>query len=209
MILLSRENINEIVFMLENDVLTDNGKDLLGQSLFYYCSGKDPAPIIAFGAKIPLYVYVDSFVTISNSFEVESKELYGRLKKANYSLAEKRNLKAIGRLKNAKNAELTLWENRDGNYFALLFAQCDANLGYEGIYKEKGNYIQPKYICNYRYETVNFELLGQVEKRVEYIMGHCFNPKYRCVGEYDYYGDYHFNSKCKIKLYRRHFYYLF
>ena len=40
----------------------DDVRGLLEASLFYYCSGKDPTPVVAFGAEYPLYVYVDSLV---------------------------------------------------------------------------------------------------------------------------------------------------
>lgn len=36
-----------------------NYKEHLKESLFYYCAGKDPSPIITFKTNFPLYVYVD------------------------------------------------------------------------------------------------------------------------------------------------------
>jgi hypothetical protein len=210
----SKQSMHAIASMLENDILGDDVKDMLGQSLFYYCSGIDPTPIAAFGAKIPLYIYVDSLVSMKNDFSAEVQELYGRLENLNFHLAETHTLNSTGRLQKTRNTELTLWKTLSGESFLLLFVQDDAIRGFESIYQDSANYInyiQPKYICNYRYELVNLGILTQIEKRVEYILGYCFNQKYRCVEEYDYYGDYSFDSACKmkVKLYHRFFYYLF
>ena len=48
-----------------------NYKEHLKESLFYYCAGKDPSPIIAFKNTYPLYAYVDK--------KDYSNELYKRL----------------------------------------------------------------------------------------------------------------------------------
>ena len=200
--------IDQIVSMLEKNEFSDIDRDVLGQSLFYYCSCKDPTPIIAFGAKIPMYVYVDSLEMPKNDFQNTVEELYSRLKKHKFSLAEICNLKCTKRLQRTEKAELTLWKTSLGESFALLYIQGDASETFESLYREESdNYIVPRYVCNYRYELHDLGILKTVEKRVEYIMGHCMNPKYRCVAEYDYYGDY--DTDCKVKLYRRHFYYLF
>lgn len=203
----SKQMMNQITAMLENDSLTDHDRDLLGQSLFYYGSGKDPSPIIALGAKIPLYVYADSFAFTKNDFVKEAEELYQRLQKNGFCLTEKLSLICQNRLQDAENAELTLWESTSGDCFALLFVQDDAIDAFTNLYEESENYIQPRYVCNYRYELSYLGILKTVEKRAEYILGHCFDPKYRCIAEFDYHGDY--GSDCKMKLYRRFFYYLY
>lgn len=188
--------------MLENSSSCDT--DVLRQSLFYYCSGKDPTPIAAFGAKIPLYVYVDSFIYMKNDFFTEKAELYKRLIRLNFSLSKKIALKLRGRLKAGENAELTIWKTAQGANFALLFVQGDAEETFKSIYRgsKNGNYIKPRYVCNYRYELRDKVILEQLEKRAEYIMGHCFEPNFRCIGEYGYYGDYSFGDTVKVKLYR-------
>ena len=202
------EALDRLSDMLGYPLLTDGEKDMLGQSLFYYCSGKDPTPIIALGAKIPLYVYVDSLHFDDDAFSSATAELYARLKKHGFLLCEKRNLEPNGRLSECSNADATLWKNASGESFLLLYVQGDAALTYGSIYADEENYIQPKYICNYRYELRDRGLLSQVEKRVEYILGHCHDPKYRCIDEYAYYGDYG-EKDVGVKLYRRLYYYLF
>jgi hypothetical protein len=200
--------MDNVFSFLENNELTDKSRDILGQSLFYYCSGVDPTPIVAFGAKIPLYVYVDSFCIESGSIPQKIQILYDRLNSRGFKLVKARQLKTLGRFNMANYAELTEWNTISGDSFMLLFVVGDAKESYENIYSESSNYIQPKYVCNYRYETPSLGILKVVEKRAEYILGHCFNSKYRCVEEIDYLGDYGSPSD-KLQLYRRHFYYLY
>lgn len=202
MIKLTKETMYQFATMLENGTMTDSIRDLLGQSLFYYCSGKDPTPIAAFGAKTPLYVYVD----INKDFVTGTQELYDRLKNLNFYHIESHALRTTGRLQKAKNAELTLWNTDKGESFILLFVQGDAIEGFKSIYTDSINYIQPKCICNCRYELNDLDVFYQLEKRVEYILGHCYNPKYRCIQEYDYLGDY---ASFKVGLFHRFFYYLY
>ena len=203
---ITREIMNNFVASLESGRLSEAEKDLLGQSLFYYCSGNDPSPIVAFGSEIPLYVYVDSFVYIRESFSEKAKELYSRLDKNKLKKKASVTPKLSGRLKTAYNAELSLWESNDGNAFLLLFVQADAIDGYKSIYgSSEMNYIQPKYVCNYRYELRDRGILDQLEKRVQYILGHCHNSKYRLVGEIQHLD----RSDEKIGIYQRLYYYIF
>ena len=199
--------MDQIRSMLGKTEITNDDKDMLGQSLFYYCSGIDPTPISAFAEKMPLFIYVDSFVYMPGDFSTNSKELYNRIKKLKCKLIKEENLAITCRLKEAKAAEISLWKTKTGEEFLLLFVQGDAVQCYKSLYSDKENYIQPKCICNYRYEFYNLDIFTQLEKRVEYILGYCSNDKYRCVGEYKYLGDYEENTK--VKLYHRNYYYLF
>ncbi len=80
------------------------------------------------------------------------------------------------------------------------------------IYILIGIYIQPRCICNYRYEFFNqsednFIFLNSIEKRTEFVLGYCYNEKYRCIAEYNYYGDY--EKQSKVPLFHRMFYYVY
>ena len=203
---ITREIMNNFAAALESGRMSEEEKDLLGQSLFYYCSGIDPSPIAALGATVPLYVYVDSFVYIKDGFSATSKELYSRLEKHKFKNKATVTPKLKGRLKNASNAELSLWIADNGEAFLLLFVQADAIDGYEAIYgSSEMNYLQPKYVCNYRYELRERGVISQLEKRVQYILGHCFDPKYRQVGEIPHLD----RPDEKIGIYHRFYYYLF
>lgn len=159
-----------------------NYKELLKESLFYYCAGKDPSPIIAFKTNFPLYVYVDK--------KDYSNELYKRLSNHNFKLIEKQEI--------LPNTTLSVWKYNE-NTFYLIYAQNDASMAFKKIYDN----IIPKCVCNYRYELSNRSLLQQIEKRADYILGHCFDDKFIVVDEIQYYGDYSFNKDVKIKLYKQ------
>lgn len=207
--MLQNQLMSRLSSILESGALTDDGRDLLGQSLLYVCSGKDPTPIAAFGANVPLYVYIDSFVYMHGEFAEEARELYQRIARLAFRLVESRKLTSVGRLRKAAHAELTLWEDATGAEFLLLLAQTDAAEGYRSIYGDGMNYVQPMYLCNILHELACPDILSQVEKRVQYILGHCHSPKYRVVGAYDYLGDHASSGGYKAELYRRLYYYLF
>ena len=69
--------------LLEKLNLDKNHRVLLQESMFYYCCGKDPSPIIEFKEQYPLYIYVDK--------RNYSEELYDRLTKQNFKLSIKKN----------------------------------------------------------------------------------------------------------------------
>lgn len=158
-----------------------NYKEILKESLFYYCAGKDPSPIIAFKNNYPLYVYVDK--------KDYSNELYKRLNDHNFKLIEKQEI--------LPDTTLSMWKY-DENTFYLIYAQNDASVAFKKIYGD----IIPKCICNYRYELSNKTLLQQAEKETTYILGHCFDDNFMVIDEIQYYGDYSFNKDVKIKLYK-------
>lgn len=158
-----------------------NYKDLLKESLFYYCAGKDPSPIIAFKTNYPLYVYVDK--------KDYSNELYKRLNDHNFKLLEKQEI--------LPKTTLSIWKYNEHTFY-LIYAQNDASKAFIEIYDD----IIPKCICNYRYELSNRSLLQRAEKETTYILGHCFDDNFMVIDEIQYYGDYSFNKDVKIKLYK-------
>ena len=207
-------NMNEMEKMFCRFYMDDTDRDFLGQSMFYYCCGKDPSPIVAFREDIPLYIYADIVNYGLGDFAEETEALYEKLKGHHFVLQEMRNLRCTGKLEHAKQAVLTCWKGVSQNPFYLLYVQCDAKKAFEGIYRDDYyrdyNYIQPKYICNYSYEMEqeNVSFFNVIEKRVQYIMGHCHNDKYRRIGEFDYLGD-AVAIKSEVKLYHRFFYYVY
>ena len=165
--------------------------------MFYYCSGKDATPIVAFGSEIPLYVYSDSFKYMRLDFNSAVNELYSNIEKACY----KRECTRRPPPTICKNAELSLWKDEKEQYFILLYTESDAINLYEKIYlKQK---LRPKYFCNSRYEMSNRGILEREERAAEYILGHCHYTEFSCVGEHEYLGDYSFGTKTAVKLYQR------
>ena len=159
---------------------------LLQESMFYYCCGKDPSPIIEFKEQYPLYIYVDK--------RNYSEELYDRLTKQSFKL----NIKKELFIDDFLFTSFTEW-SYNSNKFYLIYIQDDACKVFKNIYKS----ILPKCICNYRYEMTNRHVLETAEHKVSYILGHCFNEDFIKVKEIDYYGDYNFNRKTKITLHKK------
>ena len=157
-------------------------KDILKESLFYYCCGKDPSPIIAFKNNYPLFVYADK--------KDYSHELFKRLNKYHFNLIEKQEI--------STNTTLSLWKYNDDTFY-LIYAVNDASKAFKEIYDD----VIPKCICNYRYELTNRHILQNAEINTQYILGHCFDENFIVVDEILYYGDYNFNKEIKIKLYKQ------
>lgn len=195
------EAFTELRAAIENGVFSPALTQFLRESLFYYCSGKDATPVSAFGADVPLYVYSDSFKYMRVDFNGATKALYNQLKKLGHTVEEVRRLPLTGITSVCQNAEISLWKNVNDRRFILLYTQSDAVNLYEKIYFSEN--LLPKYFCNYRYEMSHRGVMEQDEKRAEYILGHCHSEEFECVGEYDYLGDYVFEKKTKVKLYRR------
>ena len=142
---------DNLCFLFENGVSKDEDRELLAQSLFYYCCGTDPTPIAAFGSDYPLYIYSDIInYGKGGSFEEETSLLFQRISKANNRLVKTRQLKKEGRLCDAKDVVLTMWEDQQKNAcFYLLYVQMDAVKTFHTVYYDidkggKGNLIQPK-----------------------------------------------------------------
>ena len=198
------EDLEELCTALESGTHSPALSQLMRESLYYYCSGKDATPISVFGARIPLYVYSDSFIYMRTDFDGAVTELYGKIKKLGNSLKERHRLRTIGFLRECEQAEITLWSNGTEEAFALLYTKSDAVKCFSELYKnEKDGISTPKCFCNYRYEMHRRGILEQAEKHAQYILGHCFDSSFRPVGEYDYIGDYKFGAAPKVTLYGR------
>ena len=189
----SVQNISNLLLSKNTD--NNISRELLSHSLFYYCTGKDPSPIIAFEAQFPLYIYVDLCT--------DPDLLYRRLSDRGFLLRDsgyiEKHLCAI-----------SVWTGENDRPFGLLYVQGNANDVFLNLYSDKTdgsfNLLLPKAVCNQRYEMPNREytVFPSIEKRAEYIIGYCFNSKYRRVGLIDYFGDYGDNE---IAVFRRMYYY--
>lgn len=205
------ENIIDKLYKLfENGVSDDFDREILAQSLFYYCCGKDPTPIISFGSDYLLYIYSDIIDYGLGDFKTETEELYNRLDHAGYKILDIRDLTKSKRWKDVGNVILTQWLTPQKTTLFLIYIQNDAVETFKKIYHDNSNYIQPKCICNYRCEfseQQSYDFFNTIEKRTEYILGYCENHKYKLIGEYMYQGDYECGTK--VKLFHRLFWYVY
>lgn len=203
----SKDDIVSLFCLASNN---DKRSELLAQSFYYYCAGSDPTPIIAFGAKFPLYVYVDSLICC-NKFSVSTEKLYDRLH-CKYKLIERNRTNSLV-IRGAQNIEYTEWRDVDNKIFYIAYIQNDAAATYRKLYgvQSNNNYILPACICNYRNELVgseNYNILSTMEKRVEYILGYCYSDKYKIINSFKYFGDYSFDHECQVELWKRRYYFL-
>lgn len=205
-----KDRFDQITGLYESGIVDNDDRELLGNSLFYYCAGSDPTPIIAFGADYSLYIYSDIQLD-GCGFESATKELHEFLKQAGYGMTRKQNMKEIRRWEH-KKTELTEWKTSRDQFFYLLYTECGAGNTFSHIYSDKdknnySNFIQPKCVSNLRYEIwdqTELSQLRQIEKRAEYVFGHCFSKKYKHIAEYR-----HRISGETVGLYHRMFWYVY
>ena len=157
----------DVVNFFENHELKDIHKEFLSSSMYYYCAGKDPSPIICSIRKFQLYIYVDSFVYMKEHYDDATNLLYLRLEKNNMICTSKKRLAKTGRIENFDNAELSLWTDVSGQSFYLLYIKADASVAFEEIYEDgrRRNYILPNAICNYKFENTHL-LMRKIEEKV-------------------------------------------
>jgi len=196
--------IKDVYNILKNGIQSDEDRELLGRSMFYYCCGKDPTPVIAFGAEYPLYVYVDSLTFGQDGLESEVHELHSRLEQKGFRCYTSEFFDSPVN----PRGNISQWRDDKNNTFVIVYIKEDAEKAFRKIYNDddKYNYIQPKCICNIKYECPEFGLLNAVEKRVQYILGHSKSPKYKKTADVDYFGDY---SAKTMGYFRRAYWYVF
>ncbi len=195
-------NLSE--FTAELKIKSEKVQGLLKQSLFYYCSGKDVSPIVAFKQEYPLYVYADIVNYGRGNFDIFLNEFFERLKSLDFLFIQKVNLVQNFFDKEFENIVLSEWQTVSGNTFLLLFVQGDACKVFKAVYSsETLKSVLPKCICNYRYEMRNRSFLERIEQNVEYILGHCFNKNFEKINQFSYYGDYGSKQAEKIFLFKR------
>ncbi|MBP5201407.1 hypothetical protein J6253_01580 [bacterium] len=199
---------DRIIQIATHGIQDDFDCEIMSNSLFYYCCGKDPTPIAAFGESLPLYVYVDFLY--GRDFRTEIDELYHRLSLKGFKTVELCAFNANVKDSYSKNmnqgarSELSVWKTRENNTFFLLYVKGDADDTLDALYTDnRQGLILPKCICNLLYEGCH-RSISQIEKRTEYILGHWNQDKYKKVGEVEYLGDYGWE---KAELWHRRFYY--
>lgn len=186
---------NQIVNDLNKEIKTPELIKLLKDSLFYYCAGKDPSPVINYYEMFPMFVYSDSFIYMKKDYEKETRILYNRLLDKGFLMINKEEIKLVNY---DTKATLSKWTKGDKE-FLILYVLGDSWKTFNNIYNNRYSYIIPKCMCNIKYE-MNTSVWTNIEKETEYILGHCYNNYFSKVSEGKYYGDY---SATKISLYKR------
>ena len=171
----------------------DDYRELLGHSLLYFSCGKDPTPILLFGAAYPLYVYADIVDYGQGDFDEEMDELCRRIEKAGFARIRTIDLK----INRAKNARMIRWADSKGAEFVLLYVQGDAEDVYRNVYGDGNFLLQPRCVCSICYELFsvtgkNHDILFEARERAEYVLTEepSQGPNYKCISVHAYYGDY-------------------
>ena len=209
---MTTERFKEMRNLCENKKRDVSKYEILGNSLFYYCCGIDPTPIIAFGTQYQIYIYCDIFAYGNGNFDNAILKLYSRLEAHDHVLKTKYRFINPEVLNEAENVELTEWMVGNNESIFLLFIQDDAVRAFRAIYNcndenNNSNLIKPKCICNFRnefFDNSSWSYFNAIEKRVDYVFG--YGPqseKYKVVSKHPYYGDYEDNAT--IALYKRRF----
>ena len=162
---------------------------LLSDSLFYYCAGKDPSPIIAFYKDYPLFIYSDLLKHRENWRDETVGVLFRRLREHGFTVSEVE-------YANLLDGGVTALCEKEGASLLILYIRGDAWRCYKEIYGEE--YL-PSCIANYRYE-MNSAPFGGYERLVKRIIGHAFTGVHRVALEIPYFGDYQGEA---VKVYER------
>ena len=160
---------------------TDKIGDILEKSLFYYCAGKDPTPIIAMYRDFPLFIYSDIMKYGRGSLEEELSVLTDRLVSHGFEALRRESI-------DIPLAARLCEYKKDERAFLLLYVKGDSLEAYRAIYGTEDRLL-PTCIANYRYEMDTRYFL-KIEKRVKYVLGHSYDKEHRPVRELKYYGDY-------------------
>lgn len=80
--MLKEKRSEKILQLVAKGVGDNEDRELLANSLFYYCCGNDATPIIAFKDQYPLYVYVDTVGYGGGDFNEELKKTLFKTEKS-------------------------------------------------------------------------------------------------------------------------------
>lgn len=172
--------MEDLMEILKHGIRTENQRELMGNSLLYYCCGADISPVIAYGAKIPLYVYnnsgrEDKYADLMNTM-IER----GFLPEENRLLENEQKIPMFA----------SKWFNKNGFYVRILYTYEPLEKMFHNLYVDTTGHIgiiRPKYVCNLGYafnEKISKKtqkLLKQIERQAEYIIGFCSDKKYKEV----------------------------
>ena len=163
--------------------LTAAEREMLSRSLFYYCCGKDPTPILAFRTAFPLYLYVD--LCRHREVEGEMAALCERLARKGIAAEPPRALSCHGRLSACHRALLSRL-TVGGQGTLLLYLAGDANTVFPTLYGD----ILPRCIANIRYEMTRRHALSEAEEQVPLLLGHAYRHGATPLAEIPYHGDF-------------------
>lgn len=192
------------------DMLHVKIEDILNESCFYYCSGSDITPIIAFEEFIYSYIYCDNCEY--QDFDIALSSLKEKLRDKEFNEIQKINIDSnFLNLRGLKNdsipshirlvspipkGEFSIWK-KGSHLYSLIYLCWDDICVLHDLYIK--NEIYPIAICNSNPESGNIypENIRLKESNwPKYIIGHCnkISETFIEIGKVEYYGNYSANS---------------
>ncbi len=184
-------NFDSIMQTLRSDTRSEERAALLSESLFYYCAGTDPTPVIALFDKFPLFIYSDILDYGRSDLEKENEKLKKKLIKHGFKLIEGETAEI------AEGAALYEYLKNDISVF-ILYVAGDAWKTYEALYGRE-RLVLPRCIANIRYE-MDTRRFAPIEKEAAFILGYSYSGVHRVIDKFEYYGDY---SEKEVKFFAR------
>ena len=195
-------------------------ENILEESCFYYCSGSDITPIIAFEGYVHSFIYSDNCVFqnydegLSNLKAKLRKNEYKEIQKINidleYSSIHKSELALIKltEYKQIQNpiptGELSIWR-KENNLFTLLYLCWDDICVWKNLFERKK--IYPTVICAWQPENNNMsDNVWNESNLPQYLVGHSIHigkDLYKEIGKIEYTGDYSVGESQCIPLYEK------
>jgi hypothetical protein len=187
-----------------------NIEDVLKESCFYYCSGSDITPIVAFEEYIHSYIYCDNCEF--QNFDIALSSLKKKLRDKKFNEIQKINVDSnffnLSGLKNKSipahlrllspipKGEFSIWK-KGRHLYSLIYLCWDDICALYDLYIK--NEIYPIAICNSNPESGNIypENITLKENNFpKYIIGHCnkISETFIEFGKVEYYGNYSDNS---------------
>ncbi len=206
------------------EMLHTETKDIIDNSCFYYCSGSDITPIIAFEGFIHSFVYSDNCV--HQNYDEALFKLKNKLRNENYIEIQKINIDlsffrlhkfdlATIRIPNYSrivkplpSGEFSVWR-KEKKYVSLLYLCWDDICVWKNLYER--NNIYPIAICNWRPESSNMYNIDNFfvwneANLPQYVIGHANHLdeiKYKEVGKVKYFGDYFNENTLYLPLFEK------
>jgi hypothetical protein len=202
------------------DMLHCKTEDLLKDSCFYYCSGADITPIIAFEGYVHSFIYSDN-CEYQNYDDSLSKLKY-KLRKQEFEEIQKSNIDlGFFRLHKSElvkielsyskqirkpipSGEFSIWK-KGSNLFSLLYLCWDDICVWKNLYE--GKVIYPTVICAWQPEDNNMTGHVITEGNLpRYLIGHSIHigkDLFTEIGKIEYFGDYAVDESGCIPLYEK------
>lgn len=195
-------------------------ENILEESCFYYCSGSDITPIIAFEGFVHSFIYSDNCIFQNYDEGLSSLKAklrineYMEIQKTNIDLEflniHKSDLALIKLTENKRimkpipHGELSIWR-KENDIFSLLYLCWDDICVWKNLFERKR--IYPTVICAWQPENNNMsDNVWNESNLPQYLLGHSIHIRtdlYKEIGNVEYVGENSVGASVSIPLYEK------